>query len=136
MSHVATVKCYVQSLDDTAAAAKALGFVLVRNVTAFAVHGYDVPPNCEHKLQLADHKAGDYEIGLVKRTDGKAGWELFYNNWGQGGQRLHEKAGPGLNKLKSAIAEQVTRRILARQGYRIARTVNASTGAIELTATK
>lgn len=154
MSHVASVKCFVQDLDALERVAADLGFELVRGASSYAWYGRWVNDfrgdtaavdnghkpedfgKCAHKLRRKDHKPGMYEIGVVARVDGKPGYELLYDNWSTGGRAVEEKAGKGLTKLKNALAEDVTYTALTRQGYRVSRTVDATTGAIKLTATK
>lgn len=154
MSHVASVQCYVQDLDALEAVAARLGLELVRGATSYAwfgtwvgdfrgdraavSNGHDPKTfgTSVHKLRRQDHRQGDYEIGLVPRLDGQPGFELLFDNWGHGGRRIQEKAGKDLLTLKNELAAETTQRILARQGYRWRRSVNAATGDIVITATK
>jgi hypothetical protein len=154
MSHVASVKCFVQDLDGLERVAKDLGFELVRDAKTYAWFGRWVNDfrgaqaavdnghrpedfgKCVHKLRRVDHRDGMYEIGVVNRVDGKPGFELVYDNWSSGGAAIEAKAGKGLVTLKNAIAEDVTSLALKRKGYRVVRTVDAKTGAIKLTGMK
>ena len=79
---------------------------------------------CLHAIRLKDHKAGDYEIGLVARRDGRPGWELVYDAWGCSGRRLEEKAGKALATLKDEYAAATTIKQLVKAGYKAARRVN------------
>ena len=153
MSHVASVKCYVQDLDALASVADRLGFELVRDAKTYAWFGQWVGDfrgstaavdnghrpedfgKCLHKLRRKDARAGDYEIGVVARPDGQPGYELVYDNWSVGGSRVEELAGRGLSKLKDEIACEVSTRIMRRKGYRVSRTVNQQ-GAIVLNCSK
>lgn len=144
MSHVASVKCYVTDLDVLDAVASRMGLELVRNATSYkwfgnwvgdfrgdtaaVSNGHDPSTfgKSLHKLRRKDHREGDYEIGLVARLDGQAGYELLYDNWGSGGRRIEERAGRGLKTLKDELTAEVTTRQLARKGYRVSRSVNAS----------
>lgn len=152
MSHVAAVNCYVTDLDDLEAVADRLGFKLVRGATSYAwfgrwmndynattaavTQGFDPKTfgTCEHKLTLKDHRAGDYEIGLVERRDGQPGWEMLYDNWSTGGARIHERAGRNLETMKNELLAESSMRVMKRKGYRVTRTV--ADGKIKLTATK
>jgi hypothetical protein len=141
MSHVASVECFVTDLDALKSAADRLGFDLVQATTykwygtwvndfrggvAAVSNGHD-PKNfgkCDGwKLRRKDHKDGMYEVGLVNRVDGQPGFELLYDNWSSGGRAIEERAGKNLETLKNELAAEVTMRIMARQGYRITRTV-------------
>lgn len=153
MSHVASVKCYVVDLDALEAVAKDLGFELVRGAESYAWWGHWVNDfsggvaavsnghdpktfgTCKHKLRRADHHEGMYEIGLVPRLDGKPGFELLYDNYGTGGHAIEQKAGKNLVTLKTELAAAVTMRTMAREGWRVQRTVDAK-GAVKITATK
>lgn len=152
MSHVASVECYVTDLEALEAAADGLGFTLVRNATTYAwygrwmndfneshaavTRGHDPKTfgTCVHKLRRKNHQAGDYEIGLVPRLDGKPGFELIYDNWGNGGRQVEALAGKNLSELKRQIAAEVSTRVMQRQGYRVSRTT--VDGKIRLTATR
>lgn len=164
MSHIASVKCYVQDLDTLESVASKMGFELVRGATTYAWYGRFVGDyatgdaavanghapetfgKCLHKLRRKDHRAGtsvgegDYEIGLVARPDGKLGYELVYDNWSynehMGGARIEALAGKGLVGLKNALAEEVTMRQFRRMGLRnVQRTVDAA-GQIKITASR
>lgn len=147
MSHIASVQCFVTDLDALDAVASRLGMVLERGATTYAWFGRDMGDSqlaaghnratfgtCLHKLRRADAAVGDYEIGLVARVDGKPGYEMLYDQWGHGGQRIAAVAGANLVTLKSELAAEVSTRLLARQGFRITRT-QAADGSIKLTAT-
>jgi hypothetical protein len=146
MSHVASVKAYVQDLDALERVANELGFELVRDAKTYEWYGTWVndfrgagaavdnghdPKNfgkCVHKLRRKDHKSGAYEIGVVNRVDGKPGYELLYDNWSTGGRAVEELAGVGLTKLKQGVATDVTARLLRKKGYRVKVTTDAKTG--------
>jgi len=148
MSHVGTVDCFVTDLADAAAGGEACGFELRQNQRSYTWYGQYVGDSqlapghdpatfgtCEHVLRLKDHREGDYEIGLVPRVDGEPGWELLYDSWGPG-SRIEARAGQRLAKLKDEIAAAASERVLRRQGYRVTRTVNAETGAIQVRGTR
>ena len=119
MSHVTTGEMCITNLDYAEIAAKKLGGVLVRDKKTFKWYGKwlndwsdkraavnrNIDPKtfgqCDHVIAMQDAEEGDYEVGLVKRGDGK-GWDAIYDVWGQG-QRLEEKFGVGLKDLKTEI---------------------------------
>lgn len=153
ISHVASVKCFVQDLDALARVADTLGFELVRDAETYAWYGtwvndfrgeraavdqgYDPSTfgKCLHKLRRKDGMSGAYEIGVVARVDGQPGFELLYDNWGVGGRAIETLAGKNLVGLKGALAEDVTMRMLMRKGYRVKRTVGTD-GKIKLIGVK
>lgn len=61
-----------------------------------------------------------YEIGVVRRRDGKPGWALLWDFW-QGGYGLQAKVGENGGLLKKAIATAASIRTMAAQGYRCQR---------------
>lgn len=128
MSHVVSVKCYITDRAAAAAVADPLGFVFQPDAKSFhTFNGYEA---CEGKFARKDRKAGAYEIGLRPVGDGK--YEAVYDPWGTGGKAIEDLAGKGLSRFKDALAEDVTARHLAREGYRVVRTVEAD-GTITLT---
>ena len=146
MSHVASVNCFVTELADARAAALACGFTFMENQRSYKWYGRfmndsNLAPGhdpktfgqCQHALRLKDHTSSDYEIGLVPRVDGQPGWELLYDNFASYGRRLEEKAGASLVTLKNEILAAATIRTMQRQGFRVARTVDAA-GDIQLLA--
>jgi hypothetical protein len=122
-------------LDALEVAAKSCGLVLRRGQThhewygrwmndwhgedSAIAHGRDPRTfgKCDHALRLADHKSGDYEIGLVARADGQ-GWDAVYDTWGPG-RRLEQAAGKRLDKLAQAYGAEVAMRKLKKQGFRV-----------------
>ena len=141
ISHVAAVDCLVTNLDDLDVAADRLGFVLLRGqrthawygrfmndwsvAQAAATQGFDPKlfGTCLHALRRKDHQAGDYEIGLVARRDGKPGWELVYDLYGPG-HKLELAAGKALGTLKDEYAAAGTIKALTKAGYKASRRVN------------
>jgi hypothetical protein len=151
MSHIASVKLFVTDLEALDAVCRRLGLELVRGTAdewgmSYAwygrfygdsnlAEGHD-PKNfgkSQHKIRRADHQPGDYEIGLVRRPDGAQGWDLLYDNWSTGGQRIESRAGRELSTLKRELAAEISMRQLQRQGYRVTRSTKP-TGEILLTA--
>lgn len=137
MSHVAAVDIMVTDLAALEVVANKMGFELIRGQKTWTWYGMDVGDSDlakghnrknfgkgEHALRLKDHKAGDYEIGLVPRLDGKPGWELLYDAWGGHGRRLEERAGSRLGNLKNELAVEVTTRVMARSGYKVTRSLD------------
>lgn len=135
MSHLSTISnVSILDLDALAAACKRLGLELVRGQQTHRWFGRFVGDSpmpegftvedlghCDHAIRLADRKARDvggaYEIGLVRRRDGRPGWQLIYDNW-QGGYGLEKAAGKGLEYLQNAYNAEVASRHYRRAGWR------------------
>lgn len=136
MSHVADVGLVFEDLDCAEQAAIAHGGVLVRGQQTFkwfgafygdwhdatraaALKGRDPKTfgKCEHVIKLKDAHGDAYEIGLVRRADGR-GWDALYDAWGPG-QQLEHTFGKDLRNLKQEYGAQVALKRLRRQGYRL-----------------
>jgi hypothetical protein len=83
---------------------------------------------CEHAIKVP---GVDYEIGVVRRPDGKS-YDLVYDSWGSG-RGLENKFGVGLPLLKQAYGVEVAKKQLTRQGYRVT-TQRQDDGSIRLRA--
>lgn len=141
MSHVTTGELCITDLDCAEIAAKRLGGRLVRGKKTFEWYGEwlddwqnderaaatrGVDPEtfgqCDHAIVLGDADEGDYEIGLVKRADGK-GYEAVYDLWGPG-ERLEAQFGKGLSGLKTEIGVVTAMRTYGQLGYQVKDTKN------------
>ncbi len=133
MSHVAQMEIDILDLDALATAAKRLGMELVKNQVKYKWYGhhvgdYPVPEGftpqdlgmCLHAIRIpGDDKA--YEIGVVKRRDGKPGYQLMWDFW-KGGFGLMDKIGETGGLLKQAYGVQVAKKQMLRDGYRVTET--------------
>lgn len=154
MSHVAAIDLFVDDLDALDRACADLGLRLVRNQTQFtwfgrwmndyndperaaALKGYDPKTfgRCEHVIQRADHTPGHYEIGLVRRPDGKPGWSVVYDDYSTGRYFTTKFGGKDLPELKSHYGAAVTEKHLASHGYATRRQYNKD-GQLQVVATK
>lgn len=146
MSHVALVQVECREIVDLKAACKSLGLEFMERQTTYEwfgrfvgdYHAKDaayrqVDPNtfgtCNHAIRVP---GASYEIGVIRRGDQ---WEITYDRWGTGGRGIERVLGTGLPKLKQAVAEAATKRVLRRQGYHVRRQVTAD-GRIVLTGVK
>ena len=149
MSHVATVDLEIRDLDALAEAAKRVGLELVRDQHTYRWYGRSVGDfplpegfteddlgKCEHALRIppgeATHARKPYEIGVVKRRDGRPGFVLQWDFYA-GGYGMQERAGNDCATLRQAYATVVAAKQLRRQGYAVTETTNAD-GAIILQA--
>ena len=89
------------------------------------VKGFDPKTfgQCEHTIRLQDATGDDYEIGLVRRADGK-GWDALYDVYGPG-RRLEERFGLGCGRLKKELGVEMAMQRARRRGYRVQRLTNA-----------
>lgn len=149
MSHVSSVDLFVTDLDALDKACDELGLELQRGKTEWAWWGSDAGDSNlapgfnrshfgkgEHAIKVKGTSprmgsVGPWEIGVVKRPDGKRGYALLYDQWGMHGRALEQVAGRNLVALKHAIGRETTRKELARQGFRVRQTVNAQ-GQVQL----
>ncbi len=133
MSHVAKIEIEVRDLDTLAAACLRVGCALVRGQTSYAWYGRsmgDAPlpegfaatdlGTCEHAVRVPGAR---YEIGVVARRDGRAGFTLLWDSWQSGG--LERVLGPGAGKLVQAYGVEAATRAARRQGYAVTETVQA-----------
>lgn len=141
MSHVARIDMEIKDLECLKKAAESLGLKFVEGQTSYRwfnqhVGDYPLPENfkvsdlgkCEHALSIPGNSTA-YEIGVVKRRDGKPGYTLLWDFW-QGGYGLQAKVGKDGNLLKQSYAEAVAMKQL--KGFRVQRTVKE--GKVVLTA--
>ena len=111
MSHVARIDMEIKDLTALKAAAKLLGMEFLEGQTTYRWYGrhvgdYSLPEGfkasdlgkCEHAIGIPNDKKA-YEIGVVKRRDGKEGYTLLWDFWA-GGYGLEAKVGKDGNKLK------------------------------------
>ena len=140
MSHVATIDVQITDLDDLDAACRRLGLELVRGQQTYRWYGehvgdFGLPDGfteeelgtCEHAIRLNATQAaalrdsfGDdpYEIGVVRRRDGKPGWSLLWDFY-QEGYGLERVIGQNAGRLRQAYAIEAAKRQAKRQGFRV-----------------
>ncbi len=145
MSHITTIDLMITDLDSLSKACERLGLELVlcqrthkwygrfvgdsRGITDVAVKDYG---KCEHAIRVKG-SATAYEVGLIKRTDGKAGYRLAWDYF-RGGYGLVEKLSymtatearganvANADKLKDWYAAEVAKKQMRRQGFRVTAT--------------
>ena len=142
MSHVATVDVEIKDLDALEAAGKRIGMELVRGQKTFRWYGthvgdYPLPPGfteedlgtCEHALRVVG-RADSYEVGVVRRRDGRPGWSLMWDFYA-GGYGLMEKVGENCQTLRREYACVVASRTAQKQGFRV-HEVRRQDGSVQL----
>lgn len=153
MSHVATIEVEITNLQDLRDAAAELGLVFSDGQQTYQWYGehvgdFPLPDGfniedlgrCEHAIRLNDsdrlaarNRYGEapYELGVVRRRDGKPGWTLLWDFFA-GGFGLEEKIGPEAGLLKQSIANAATIRTMKTQGYRVASREKLPNGTVKL----
>lgn len=130
MSHVATIDLEIKDLAALQRAAEALGLEFRQNQKRYKWFGVSVGDfplpegftaaelgHCEHALSVKDNP-GAYEIGVVKRRDGKPGYTLLWDFYA-GGYGLEEKVGKNAGKLKQRYQIEIFRRQMAKKGMHV-----------------
>jgi hypothetical protein len=138
MSHVTTVDIDIKELAALKAACARRGLAFREGQTHYRWYGshvgdYPVPegfskkdlgkcehaigvPNDGHSYEIYGHS---YEIGVVRRRDGRPGWTLIYDFWGRGGRAIEALAGKKCAGLKQAYAIEAAKRSAKRQGFSV-----------------
>lgn len=134
MSHVVSMTDFsILDLDSLATAAESLGMKLVRDARAYRWWGrhvgdYPLPEGftredmgrCDHVLRIKGNSTA-YEVGVVRRRDGKPGYALVWDFYA-GGKGLQKMIGDGpkdCNRLRRAYSVAVTTKAARRQGFRV-----------------
>ncbi len=142
MSHVASIELNVVDLDCLEKACADLGLVFKRNQQSYewfgeSVGDYPLPDGfkasdlgkCEHAIGFPDGTVGrypngkecvekPYELGVVKRRDGKPGYTLLWDFF-MGGYGLQDKIGENAGKLKQQYGAQVAIKQARKQGFSV-----------------
>jgi hypothetical protein len=85
----------------------------------------------EHAIKV---DGADYEIGVVKNPTG-AGYRLVYDRFASGERVIAKKYGAGLETIKTQYTQRLTRKHLAKKGFRVTMRTN-SKGHLEITGRK
>ncbi len=130
MSHVATVDVHITDLAALKAACRSLGLEFHEGKQTFRWYGrmvgdYPLPPgftpsdmgSCDHAIAVKNNPSA-YEVGVVKRRDGKPGYLLMYDFWCDG-FGLEDAIGKGACKLRQQYAAHMAATQARRQGYRV-----------------
>ncbi len=146
MSHVATIEIQIKDLAALKAACKKLGLEFLEGQTTYRWYGryvgdYPLPEGfdpsdmgkCEHALRVKDNP-DPYEVGVVKRRDGKPGFALMYDFWAEG-RGLESVIGKKASKLTQQYAADVAIKQARKQSFRVTQTV-AQDGSIRLACVK
>ena len=126
MSHVTLIDLFITDLESLGKACDRLGLELVRNQKTFK--SYQVGLRCEHLIRAKKTIDGlGYEMGLVKRADGKAGYALSWDHTMAQDLvsavtydgKINYGAKGNADKLKDWYAAEVTKKQMRRQGFRV-----------------
>lgn len=145
MSHVTKIECEIRDLKALEAACKQLGLILTKKDTYrwFGRYMQDSPlpqgfaakdlGKCEYAIGIPDNKNA-YEVGVVKRRDGKEGYTLMYDYW-SGGYGLIDKIGQGAKTLTREYTLQAATNKFRQKGYNVVRSINTKNKKPMLTVT-
>lgn len=129
MSHVAEMELEVNDLGCLIQAAQALGLECVQKASykwyGRSVGDYPLPAGvkaedlgkCDYAISIPGN-ARAYEVGVVKRRDGKPGYTLLWDFW-QGGFGLEEAIGKDGGLLQQSYAVMRAKKEMLRKGYRV-----------------
>lgn len=142
MSHVATIDIHIKDIGCLKKACERLGLVFRENQGTYKWFGrhvgdYPLPEGfskedlgkCEHAIGIKGNENA-YEVGVVRRRDGKPGYQLTWDFWA-GGHGLEKAVGENCNRLKQAYAVNVAKKKARAQGMSVREKVNAD-GSIQL----
>lgn len=152
MSHVVKIELVIQSLSALKAACARLGLHFMQDQKTYAWWGtsmgdFPMPEGftetdlgrCEHAISQTgnasfnNHGGSNYEIGVVRRRDGKPGYVLL---WDFIDHNLTEKVGgQTADKLRQAYALEAAK-IQARQSGFQVREQAGKNGAVQLVLTR
>ena len=137
MSHVASIELEIKDLSALHRAAQTLGLEFRTGQKTYRWYGVSVGDfplpegfaagelgQCEHALSVKDNP-GAYEIGVVKRRDGKPGYTLLWDFF-SGGYGLQDKVGINASKLKQRYQVEVFRREMAKKGMHVTERIDAN----------
>lgn len=143
MSHVAQIETEVRDLEALKSACRRLGLEFVAGQRTYRWYGrsvgdYPLPEGfsekdlgkCDHAIRVPGNDRA-YEVGVVKRKDGRPGWTLLWDFW-QGGYGLQEKVGEGAGRLKQAYALEAARKAAQRAGHRVLGETQKADGTVVL----
>jgi len=153
MSHMAAIALHVTDLSALKEAVEALGLQIKKAQTwkwfgswqndyhaTEAAFNFGIKPNeygkCAEYVISIPGNSHAYEVGVVRRRDGKPGWVLVYDFWA-GGQGMSEKiSGPtkpaGLLVQAYTIAESA--KTLRAEGHKVQVKKNHKTGHMQCVA--
>lgn len=130
MSHIAKIEIEIKDLEALKAACARIGCTYVEGQRTYKWYGvsigdYPLPSGyTAHDLGHCDHAirvpGAAYEIGVVRRRDGKPGYHLLWDFWAEGG--LQQQLGTNGGRLIQAYGIEATRRIARGQGYHVTET--------------
>ncbi len=135
MSHVAIVDLEIDDLSSLKEAAKAMGLEFTDKKTyrwwGHSVGDYPLPEGfteadlgkCDYALSIPGNGRA-YEVGVVKRRDGKPGYQLLWDFYA-GGYGLEKAIGKDGGLLKQSYAVMRAKKEMLRKGYRATTTKDA-----------
>lgn len=144
MSHVTEIDLEIKDLASLKKACEMMGLEFREGQKTYRWYGhhvgdYPLPKgfkasdmgHCEHAIALKDsaypgETSGNrhdlpYEVGVVRRRDGKEGYTLLWDFW-RGGFGLQSAIGEGANKLRDNYSAALSVQKLRQKGFRVQQT--------------
>ncbi len=147
MSHVAIIEAEIKDLKVLADACERIGCEFVEGQKTYRWYGrhvgdYPLPAGftknemgkCEHVIRVKGAGSQCYEVGVVKRRDGKEGYTLLWDFYARG-YGLQDKIGEGAEELVKSYAASAAMRAAKKLGWKVAEK-RLATGEIQLTASR
>lgn len=139
MSHVAKIAIEIRDLEALRAACTRIGCTLREGQRTYKWYGehvgdYPLPEgfsvddlgHCEHAIGVP---GANYEVGVVRRRDGRPGYTLIWDFWHEG--NLEQKLGTNGQRLTQAYGIEAAKLIARRKGYAFTETTNPD-GSVKL----
>lgn len=136
MSHVVAIDKEINDLDALKRACPDLGLEFREGQKTYKwydqhVGDYPLPVGfsaedlgkCEHAIVVTDANHNTYEVGVVRRRDGKPGYTLLFDFW-NGGFGLIEKIGKDAGRLLKEYSAEVSIKELKRMGRSVVKSYN------------
>lgn len=143
MSHVATIDLEVKDLAALAEAARRLGGEWREGQATYKWWGrhmgdYPIPEGftendlgkCQHAIHFPD---AAYEVGVVRRRDGRPGWQMLWDF--VDGRLSRLMGGKDANLLKREYAAVVARKTAMQSGFVVSESRQAD-GSLVLTCSR
>jgi hypothetical protein len=138
VSHITKIDTEIKDLNALAQACEELGLELVLGKKDYRWFGRfigdsplpqgfrkDELGKCEHAIRVKNAKGDTYEVGVVKRRDGRNGYTLLYDYWA-GGNGLIDKIGNGAKTLTREYTLQAAMKKCRQKGMTVVRSIAAN----------
>lgn len=135
MSHIAQIDLDIKDLDSLKKACIDLGLNFNEDKKTYkwwgkSVGDWPLPQGfteddlgkCDHMISVKDADSKCYQVGVVRRRDGRPGYTLLWDFF-EGGYGLQKAIGDNGNKLKQAYATNVSMKHARKEGFNVTKKV-------------